>query len=70
MSKKETCGARIATARRKAGLTLQSLADKIGVSKQAVSLWEADDRSPRLDNLRAIASACSVPVQSLIGDAP
>jgi group I intron endonuclease len=50
----------------KNGLTLQEVADKLGVSKQIVSVWEQGGCSPKVDKLSAIANLFSVPVDSLL----
>ena len=44
-------GERIADLRRKAGLSQEDLAAKMGVSRQAVSKWEADQALPELDRI-------------------
>lgn len=44
-----TVGGRIAAARLSKGLTLEKLADKLGVTKSAISQWE----SGRIENLSA-----------------
>ena len=38
-----TLGERIALARKRAGLSQEQLGEKLGVSRQAVSKWEAGD---------------------------
>lgn len=53
-----TMGERIKRARTAAGLTQVELAKRVGVSKGAVSQWEADDvKNLRLPNLFAMADA-------------
>ena len=41
--------------RKKSGLSQEALAEKIGVSRQAVSKWERAESSPDTDNLIALA---------------
>ena len=50
------------TLRRKAGLTMQDLADAVGISRQTVSAWEIEDAWPNAELLPAIAAAlgCSI----------
>ena len=40
--------------RRKSGLSQERLAEKIGVSRQAISKWETGAATPELDKLRAL----------------
>lgn len=46
-----TTGEKIAALRRKAGMSQEALADQLGISRQAVSKWEADQAVPGMDNL-------------------
>ena len=59
-------GSRIAAARTAAGLTQQELADKLFVSRHLVSKWEQGLRRPDLKTAELIASALSVPCDSII----
>lgn len=52
-----TLGQNIQNARRAQGLSQEALAEKIGVSRQALGKWEKDTALPGLDNLQALASA-------------
>lgn len=49
--------ARIAEARKAAGLTQQELADRTGFSLRAVQTWEGGTRVPRMDALGALGEA-------------
>ena len=42
----DTLGKRLMQARGKSGLTQAAVAEKLGVSSQAVSLWERDETTP------------------------
>lgn len=44
-------------ARKKAGLTQQELADRLGLTQGAIAHYEADRRVPRLDVCRRIVAA-------------
>ena len=59
-------GAAIAAARRKSGLTQDALAEKIGVSPQAVSKWENGRNLPELENLLQIAEITDAPYSALL----
>ena len=59
--------ARRLTARRKqAGLSQEALADKLGVSRQAVSKWERAESLPDTDNLIALASLYGLTLDELL----
>ena len=64
--KLDTLGKRIANARKDAGLTQSEVADKLNVSFQAVSLWEADETTPTTWNLIELAKLLGVSVSSLV----
>ena len=55
--------------RRERGLNQEQLAEKIGVSRQAVSKWETGEASPDLPNLLALADALDVSLDMLCGRA-
>lgn len=59
-------GKNIATARAHAGLTQDKLAEKIGVSAQAVSKWENGRNLPDIENLLRIAEVLNVPYGALL----
>lgn len=46
--------------------TAQDLADKLGVPMQRVSKWETGDSAPKVKDLRAVAKALGVSVNTLI----
>ena len=48
-----TLGQRIQKLRKGAGLTQEQLAERMGVTRQAVSKWESDGGVPELDTLIA-----------------
>ena len=61
-------GKQIANARRKIGYTQEELAEKIGVSAQAVSKWENGHNLPDIENLMQIAELTNTPYAALLGD--
>lgn len=46
-----TLGARLQELRLRRGMSQDALADKLGVSRQAVSKWERDEATPDLDKI-------------------
>lgn len=52
--------------RKHAGYTQESLAEKLGVSRQAVSKWERSESSPDTDNLIALAQLYGVSLDELL----
>lgn len=57
---------RLATLRREHGLTQEQLAERLGVSRQAVSKWERTESSPDTDNLIALARLYGVTLDELV----
>lgn len=62
----ETLGRRIAALRRRKDLTQEALAEKLGVSPQAVSKWENDLSCPDIQLLPALAQLLGVTVDVLL----
>ena len=52
-----TLGERIKSCRQKAGLSQEKLAELAGVSRQAVTKWEAGQSAPSTENLLKLADA-------------
>ena len=62
---------RIQALRRSRGITQEQLADAVGVSRQAVSKWEAEQASPDLERIVAMAEFFEVTTDYLLrGIAP
>lgn len=59
---------KILDCRRKAGLSQETLAEKIGVSRQAVSKWETGDAVPELNKLLLLADIFGVTTDWLLRD--
>ena len=66
----QTLGRRIQEARKAAGLSQESLGERLGVSRQAVSKWESDASVPDLENLIAMSSIFGVTIGALLGVEP
>ena len=60
-------GKRIAEQRHGMGLTQKELADKVGVTAQAVSKWERGSSCPDIAILDEIAESLGVSVSQLLG---
>jgi len=66
-----TLGESITYYRKRAGLSQEALAEKVGVSRQAVSKWELDDATPEVSKLMALAGAFGITTDQLLsGELP
>ncbi|WP_212723042.1 helix-turn-helix transcriptional regulator [Nocardioides jishulii] len=63
-----TLGQKIRAGRTAAGLTQQEMAEKLSVSRQAVTKWEADRGIPDVVNLQALAALFGITVDDLLRD--
>lgn len=54
--------------RRKAGLSQEALAEKIGVSRQAISKWETGEASPEISKLPLLAKTFGVTADWLLAE--
>ena len=70
MEKRDTLGGRIQAGRKAAGLSQEALGERLGVSRQAVSKWEADAAVPELENLIAMSRIFGVTIGALLGVEP
>ena len=57
---------RLVQLRKKSGLSQEELAEKLGISRQAVSKWERAESSPDTDNLISIAKLYNVSLDELL----
>lgn len=62
-----TMGQRIAEERKKLGISQEALGEKMGVSRQAISKWEADGAVPEIDKLIGLSKLFGVSVGWLLG---
>ena len=62
-----TLGQNIQALRHTAGLSQEGLGEKLGVSRQAISKWEADGAVPEVDKLIALSRLFGVSVGWLLG---
>ena len=58
---------RLAELRKQKGLSQEELADRLGVSRQAISKWERGEASPDTDNLIELAKIYDISLDELVG---
>ena len=63
-----TIGEKITSLRNKAGFSQETLAEKLSVSRQAISKWEMDSALPQIDKVLAICELFSVSADELLKD--
>ena len=61
-------GEKLNTLRRRAGLSQEQLADRLGVTRQSVSKWESGQAAPELGKLVALSELFGVSVDYLVKD--
>lgn len=67
----KSIGSRIASLRRECGFTQEELAEKLGVTAQAVSKWENDNSCPDITLLPALSRLLGVTTDTLLtGETP
>lgn len=66
----ETLGKRIAANRKRLGMTQDQLAEKLGVTAQAVSKWENDQSCPDITTLPRLATIFGTTTDALLGMEP
>ena len=54
--------------RKQHGLTQNNVAEKIGVSRQAISRWESGVASPTIENLKCLSSLYGVSIDTLLNE--
>ena len=66
----QTLGKRISAHRKQLGLTQDQLAEKLGVTAQAVSKWENDQSCPDISMLPKLAEIFGTSIDELLGREP
>lgn len=66
----ETLGKRIARYRKQLGLTQDALAEKLGITAQAVSKWENDQSCPDIATLPKLSEIFGISIDELLGQEP
>lgn len=54
--------------RRQAGMSQEKLAEKLGVSRQAVTKWETNTGIPDIENLMAVSALFDISIDELLGN--
>ena len=57
---------KLVTLRKQMGLSQEELAERIGVSRQAVSKWERSESSPDTDNLIALSKIYGISIDEML----
>lgn len=66
-----TFGQNLQQMRRQAGLSQQQLAERLGVSRQAISKWELNATKPDIDNVIQLSKLFSISIDELLtGEKP
>ena len=65
----ETLGKRIVANRKKVGMTQDQLAERLGVTAQAVSKWENDQSCPDINMLPRLSQIFGISTDELLGNA-
>lgn len=63
---KEEFAARLREIREAKGLSREELADRVGVSEEAIALWERAQREPSMGNFVAVARALGVSLDAFL----
>ena len=61
-------GEKIKTKRRELNLSQEDLADKLFVTRQAISKWENDKATPTMTNLRELSEVFGLDMAYFIGE--
>ncbi len=63
-----TFGEKLRETRKAAGFSQEELAEKLNVSRQAITKWESDIGLPDISNIMTISKLFSIPVDDLISE--
>ena len=63
-----TLATKLVSLRKQKGLTQMELAEKLNVSRQAISRWEVGAAVPSTDNLKVLGELYEVPVDYLLNE--
>lgn len=65
---KMTFAEKLKACRKQAGLSQEQLAEKLGVSRQAVTKWETDAGIPDIENIMAISALFDISIDELLSN--
>lgn len=63
-------GEKLAALRKENGISQEQLAEKLNISRQAISKWENNETLPDTENLIAIAKLFNISLDNLVGNNP
>lgn len=63
-----TFAEKLKTIRKQAGMSQEQLAEKLGVSRQAVTKWETDAGIPDLENMMAVSALFDISIDELLSN--
>lgn len=63
-----TFSEKLKTIRKQAGLSQERLAEKLNVSRQAITKWESETGLPDIENIMAISALFNISVDELLSD--
>ena len=65
-----TVGEKIQQRRKEKGWSQEDLAEQVGVSRQSISLWEKDQTTPSLENMKILCRLFQISMDELLGQTP
>ena len=63
-----TFAEKLKSIRKQAGMSQEQLAEKLGVSRQAVTKWETDAGIPDIENMMAISALFDISIDELLSN--
>ena len=63
-----TFAEKLTSIRKQAGMSQEQLAEKLGVSRQAVTKWETDSGIPDIENMMAISVLFDISIDELLSN--
>ena len=63
-----TFAEKLKSIRKQAGMSQEQLAEKLGVSRQAVTKWETDAGIPDIENIMAISALSDISIDELLSN--
>lgn len=63
-----TFGEKLKSVRKQAGMSQEQLAEKLGVSRQAVTKWETDAGIPDIENIMAVSALFDISIDQLLSN--